>query len=238
MDRCDDERCQVAAVDDAMLAGHAERRPEQRLRGGRPEQPDRCRPRRLELGLDPWTTGCDFGPARPFMKAPLAAGCGAPLEMLDDVGHEHRFAIQAGVGEGAVKDLAGGTDERAPCAVLDIARLLPDEHDAGMRRTLTEYGLGRALPERARTTAKRPPASSTARSAVPELCGLEGDLGPDGRIRASRVGGLLDHLDLRRFSLGSVTAAWRVIGPTTGTSRHRDNRSNRLPGPLDGPRPA
>ena len=50
---------------------------------------------------------------------------------------------------------AGRTDERSALLVLDVARLLTDEHEPGVRRSLSEHRLGRVLVERAPGAAGR-----------------------------------------------------------------------------------
>jgi hypothetical protein len=67
--------------------------------------------------------------------------------MLDGVRHVGVAAVDPGVGQRPVEQLAGRTDERLADPVLLIAGLLADEHDPGGLRPLTEHGLGGRLPE-------------------------------------------------------------------------------------------
>ena len=98
------------------------------------------------LLLDPPAAGVDLRPARLGMDAALAARL--ELEVLDGVGDVSRLAIDAGVAEGAVEQLAGGTDERAAGKILLIAGLLADEHQRRIERPLAEHGLCRRAVER------------------------------------------------------------------------------------------
>ena len=54
-------------------------------------------------------------------------------------------AVDAGLGERPVEELAGGADEGAALEVLLVAGLLADEGDGGADRTLAEDGAGAAL---------------------------------------------------------------------------------------------
>ena len=176
-----------------------------------PSSPIASGPRRLELGFDPGPAGRDLAAARPFMEAPLAAGCRAPFEMLDDVGHEHTLSIQAGIDERAIQELPGGTDERAARGVLEVARLLPDEHDTRHQPDLRRTPSGSLAP-RVRTRGSPMRLLRARRGRRSRACRREGGLGADGGICESRVAGVLDHLDLRR-SGWAHHGHRRVIGP-------------------------
>src|SRR5262249_55987653 len=66
---------------------------------------------------------------------------GTPFEMLHHISHVSPASIDTGLDEAAVEQLAGRADEGLPCSVLDISRLLPDQHDHGCLRPLAEDGL-------------------------------------------------------------------------------------------------
>jgi hypothetical protein len=56
-----------------------------------------------------------------------------PFEVLDDVGDVDRGAIDAGLGERSIEQLAGRSDKRTPREILLIARLFADQHQPGIR---------------------------------------------------------------------------------------------------------
>ena len=85
-------------------------RAEQRLRRGRAEADDHARLDQRDLGVEPRPAGGDLAGVRLLVDAPLAARL--PLEVLDDVGDVDRCAVDAGVLERAVEQLAGRADER------------------------------------------------------------------------------------------------------------------------------
>ena len=74
---------------------------------------------------------------RLLVDAPLAARL--PLEVLHDVGDVDGGAIDAGLRERAVEQLAGRADERMAGEIFRVARLLADQHQLGacaaLRRT-------------------------------------------------------------------------------------------------------
>jgi hypothetical protein len=69
------------------------------------------------------------------------------LEVLHRIGHVDLVAIDSGLQQRRVQQLAGGSDEGMPRAVLQIPRNLADEHDIGGARAFAEDGLGRIHPE-------------------------------------------------------------------------------------------
>jgi hypothetical protein len=84
------------------------------------------------------------------VQSPLASRL--EFEMLDRVGNVDALAVDACLYERAVEEKPCRPNKRATFAVFSISRLLAHQHDLGVRRTLSEYGLGRILPKRARLT--------------------------------------------------------------------------------------
>src|SRR5215471_6545909 len=73
---------------------------------------------------------------------PIPVYCaGHPFEMLHHISHIGPASIDTGLDEAPVEQLAGLADEGMPCSILDISRLLPDQHDHGCLRPLAEDGL-------------------------------------------------------------------------------------------------
>ena len=69
------------------------------------------------------------------MDAQLAAR--RPLEVLHDIGEEHRLARYASVVKAAVEELAGRADEGMAFLVFAVSGLFADHHDA-------DFGMGTA----------------------------------------------------------------------------------------------
>ena len=93
------------------------------------------------------------------------------LEMLDRVGDVGALPVDAGLGQRAVEELAGGADERAAGQILLVAGLLADEQDAGVERAFAEHRLGGAFVEVAAGAAHRLGADRR-----PALPGIVADL--------------------------------------------------------------
>jgi hypothetical protein len=75
--------------------------------------------------------------------------------MLDRIGDVGRGAIDPGICQRAIEQLAGGADERAPGQIFLIARLLAEEQQCGLGRRFAEHGLRRGLPQRAAPAGQR-----------------------------------------------------------------------------------
>ena len=127
----------------AAVAGHPERTAEQRLCRGRAERNDESGFSARDLGFEPRKTGGDFHRAGLAVDPPCAAR--HPFEMLDGIGDVGLAAVDPGLDETAVEQLAGGADKRMAGEVLGVARLLADKHDARPLRPLAEHGLRRVL---------------------------------------------------------------------------------------------
>ena len=84
------------------------------------------------------------------MQSSLAARL--EFEMLDRVGNVDALAVDACLYQRAVQEKPCRPNKRTAFAVFSISRLLADQHDLGVWRTLAEYGLGRILPKRAGLT--------------------------------------------------------------------------------------
>ena len=78
------------------------------------------------------------------MQPPLPARL--ELEMLDRIGHVNAPAIDAGLLERLVQKKPGGSHERAAGEILAISRLLADQHDLRVGRSLAKHRLGRIPP--------------------------------------------------------------------------------------------
>src|SRR5688572_33081656 len=115
------------------------------MRGGGAESDNRFRLDQGDLGVEPHATRLDFAVARLLVYPSLAARF--PLEMLDDVREVDVLGIDARFFERASQQLTGWTNEWPTLHVLDVARLLADQHETYVARTLAEHGLGRATPE-------------------------------------------------------------------------------------------
>ena len=76
------------------------------------------------------------------------------LEMLNGVRHVYALAVDARLTERFVQEKPGRADERAALTVFLIPRLLADQHNLCVLRTLPEYGLGRVFPQRTRLTGR------------------------------------------------------------------------------------
>ena len=80
--------------------------------------------------------------------------------------------------ECGIEQLSGGPDERMPGAVLQVPRLLADEHDFALAGTLPEHRLGGRYPEVATTTTPAlPPEALGASARRDEVGGRSGGRG-------------------------------------------------------------
>jgi hypothetical protein len=69
-----------------------------------------------------------------------------PFEMLDSIGNENLVARDAGLTQCIIEQPTGRADERLAFAILAIAGLLTDHHDARMQRPCAGHALCGALP--------------------------------------------------------------------------------------------
>src|SRR5581483_2086045 len=148
------------------LLRHAELLAEQRLRRGRAQTDDDVGLHHRELRLEPRPARGLLAPRRLRVDPPLASRL--PLEMLDRIRHVRRGAVDTGELERLVQQAPGRADERAPRAILLVARLLADEDDARVVGALAEHRLRPRLPERAAPAAGGRVAGAPAASGARE----------------------------------------------------------------------
>jgi hypothetical protein len=110
----------------------------------RTERDDKGRVDQLELTLQPLMTRADLQLIRLLVNAPLAAQL--ELEVLDRIRHVRGLAIDGGIRECAVEELAGRSDEWLAHAIFLVAGLLAYEQDTGTLATHPEDGLRRVPP--------------------------------------------------------------------------------------------
>jgi hypothetical protein len=67
------------------------------------------------------------------------------LEMLHRIGDEHLLAINASLGQSAIQDTTGGSDERQAGQIFLVARLFADQHHRSPPRPLPRHRL-RGVP--------------------------------------------------------------------------------------------
>ena len=108
---------------------------------------------RLDLALQPGLAGEHLLVVGLLVDAALAAQL--ELEVLDRIGDVDAAAIDAGLDQRAVEQLAGGADERPSLPVLLVTRLLADEHHRRIGWPFAEHGLGRVGPQRAVAAVQR-----------------------------------------------------------------------------------
>lgn len=80
----------------------------------------------IALAVEPPAAGFDFVCVRTLMNSTLAAK--SVYEVLHRVGEKNGIAIDTGIAKCFVKDLARGPDERPARKILQITRLLADNH--------------------------------------------------------------------------------------------------------------
>src|SRR5207244_8109759 len=109
MHRREDKRGKRRRDELAAVRGHLELTADERLGRRRAQADDRARLDELNLSIEPRPARRNLAGVRFLVNASLAARL--PLEVLDDVGDEDRGAIDAGVLERAIEQLAGRSDE-------------------------------------------------------------------------------------------------------------------------------
>jgi hypothetical protein len=145
MDRRRDDVREVRVEQLAAVLGQAERAAEQGLRGGGAEQHERLRLHDLQLLVEPGAARLDLEALGRLVDAPSAAFL--ELEVLDDVREIRVPAFYARRHERTVELPAGGAHERPAGAVLSVARLLADQHEARALQSLAEDGLRGVSPQ-------------------------------------------------------------------------------------------
>src|SRR5215831_1793508 len=123
----------------AAVLAHSNGSSKQRLSRCRSQSDDDARLNDGNLCFEPWEARLDLDRSRFTVDPPWTAR--HPFEMLHHISHVSPASIDTGLDEAAVEQLAGRADEGMPCSVLDISRLLADQHDQGCLRPLGEDGL-------------------------------------------------------------------------------------------------
>src|SRR4029079_152293 len=146
MERHDDGHRELGHVEDAAAERRHPRRPvDQRLGGDPPEADEHVGPDERQLCLQPRAAGPDLRPVRRVVDP--ARPLRSPLEVLDRVRQVDVLVAQTDLAEDLAQKRAGRSHERLAAAVLDVARLPADEHDAGRDGTLTEDDARRTAPQ-------------------------------------------------------------------------------------------
>src|SRR5215471_14140014 len=122
----------------AAVLAHAKGSSKQRLSRCRSQRDDDKRLDGGDLGFEPWEARLDFDRSRLAVDPPRATR--HPFEMLDHIGHIGPASIDIDLDEAAVEQLTRRADEGVPGTVLDISRLLADQHDHGRLWPLAEDG--------------------------------------------------------------------------------------------------
>ena len=110
-----------------------------------PEAHEDLRLDQAQLRIQPRPAGGDLLEIRLLVDPALASRL--PVEVFHDVRDVHLVAVDAGLVQRPVEQLAGRADERPPLDVLPIARLFADEYDLRLGGALAEDRLGCPLPE-------------------------------------------------------------------------------------------
>ncbi len=172
MNRRHHQRSERRVDEFASLFRDLEALAEQRLRGRRAEAHERVRPDERDFGFQPGTARADFAGVRLRVDATLTARL--PFEVFDDVGDVDGFAIDAGLFQRSIEQLARGSDEGMAGQILRVARLLADQHQRWRasalhrRRSACRACRGRTLcsrrPRRRRFSASVCPAADRERA--------------------------------------------------------------------------
>ena len=117
-----------------------------------------------DFELEPQVTGEHLVVVRPLVNATFAAR--RPLEVFDRVGQINAADGDARLVERFAKQTAGRADERLALPILDVARLLADEHDIGALVAGAEDRLRAAAPEIAALARGRPLAHVAEREPI------------------------------------------------------------------------
>src|SRR5438552_86278 len=120
-------------------------RPHHRLGGSRAEQDDQARPDHLDLRFQPGPAGTHL-PGVWLLVQPALPPPG-PAKVLDGVGDVDAPAVDAGLLQTPLQQLARRADKGLALKVLMIARLLADQHQPSMFGALAEHRLGRVGPK-------------------------------------------------------------------------------------------
>lgn len=153
MDGGDDFWGEVGAVYDSPFLGDLEARADEGFCGGGSEEDEDVWLDGIKLGHDPRAAGFHFGDAGALVEASFSLLL--PFEMFHCIGEVGFFALDSGVDQEAVEELACGADEGFSAKVLAVAGLFAYDHDTGVGGSFTEDGAGRFFIERALFAAAR-----------------------------------------------------------------------------------
>ncbi len=145
MEGGDDFIGEGSAVDFAAVAHESEGASEEGFGGGGSEAEDDAGLEGGDLSLEPGAAGGELGEAGVLVDAELAAL--HEFEVLDGVGDEEERAVDVELGEGAVQELAGWTDEGEALEVFLIAGLFSDDEQGGVGGAAAGDYLGRVAVE-------------------------------------------------------------------------------------------
>src|SRR5438093_2038706 len=164
MDRREDKRGKRRRDELAAMRSTLQLKADKRMSRRSAQADDRPRLDELNLSIEPRPARRNLAGVRFLVNASLAARL--PLEVLDDVGDVDRGAIDAGVLERAIEQLAGRSDERMSREVFGIARLLADEHELSFAPAFAEDGLRASLVQIASLTVSRRLADGGQRRSI------------------------------------------------------------------------
>src|SRR6266542_5682423 len=139
------ERGELRRNEGAAALRDAEGGAEQRLRRGGAKADDDLRPDQCDLRVEPGAAGGDLCRIGLLVDSLLASRL--PFEVLDDVGDVGLRPVDAGLLQAGIEESSRRTDERPPFDVFTVARLLADQDDQRVPRSLAEDGLRAPLPE-------------------------------------------------------------------------------------------
>ena len=149
---CEDGRQAYDLLEFAMGFGDFEACSQEGLGGYGAEADDEIGLHGFELGFQPGAAGSDLQHVWLLVNAELASGF--PLEVFDGVGDVDPGAVDAGVFQAFVQELAGWAYEGTALLVFLIAGLFADHHDLhagpgveGAGFELAKDGLGRVPKE-------------------------------------------------------------------------------------------
>jgi hypothetical protein len=114
------------------------------LSRGRSEQDEELRLDRLDFRFEPGPARADLLRVRLLVQASFATP--HPPEVLDRVRHVDATAIDSGLLQGTVEQLACRPDKGMTLDVFLVARLLADQHELGVLGSLPEDGLRSFAP--------------------------------------------------------------------------------------------
>src|SRR5438105_8353415 len=155
MDRRDHDAATRGLHGAATFLGDAKSLAHDRLRGRGAEADDDLRLDEANFLLEPGMARSDLGVVRLLVDATRALLAPLPLEVLHGIRDVHVAALDPRFLEGAIEQLPRRTDERVASAILLVARLLADDHHAGILRSLAKDWLRSERPDTTATAGHR-----------------------------------------------------------------------------------